>query len=128
MWRYLTEIRCLPETILKAAAAADAVREGPYASAWFAHRDHGGALTGFEMRGPEFRGFAEDGGKTLFRFGGGTGPFARVALAALAPKPRREIVFGGTQPADGRRAVRRTGRSEGRFRCLIAQISMFCTA
>jgi hypothetical protein len=80
VWRYLTEVRCLPETILKAAAAADAVREGPYASAWFAHRDHGGALTGFEMRGPEFRGFTADGGKSLFRFGGGSGPFTRLAI------------------------------------------------
>ena len=33
VWRYLTEVRCLPETVLKAAAAVDAVREGPYASA-----------------------------------------------------------------------------------------------
>jgi hypothetical protein len=80
VWRYLTETRCLPETVLEAAVAADAVREGPYACAWFAHRDHGGALTGIEMRGPEFRGFIADGAKSLFRMGGGSGPLPRVAI------------------------------------------------
>ena len=49
------------------AARADAVREGPYASAWFAHRDGEGRLTGIEMRGPNYRGFSADGDKSLFR-------------------------------------------------------------
>ena len=80
VWCYLTKIRCLPEDILKAAGAADVVREGPYASAWFAHRDHGGALTGIEMRGPDFRGFTAAGAKTAFRFGAGQGPFSRLAI------------------------------------------------
>ncbi|MDR3487163.1 MAG: DUF3991 and TOPRIM domain-containing protein [Bradyrhizobium sp.] len=80
VWRYLTKTRCLPEDILRAADAADVVREGPYGSAWFAHRDHGGALTGIEMRGPEFRGFTADGAKALFRFGAGLGPFSRLAI------------------------------------------------
>lgn len=79
-WRYLTEVRCLPDDILKAAAEVDAVREGPYGSAWFAHRDHDGALTGIEMRGPDFRGFTADGAKTLFRFARGRGKFSRIAI------------------------------------------------
>ena len=60
-WRYLTEQRGLPETILVAARAADAVREGPRGSAWFAHRDGAGRLTGIEMRGPEYRNFSAGG-------------------------------------------------------------------
>jgi hypothetical protein len=80
VWRYLTETRCLPENILKAAAAADVVREGPYASAWFAHHDQTGRVTNIEMRGPDFRGSTTDGNKTLFRFAIGTGPHTRLAI------------------------------------------------
>jgi hypothetical protein len=80
VWRYLTEERCLPENVLKSAAAADAVREGPYASAWFAHRDHGGALTCIEMRGPSYRGITADGTKSLFRVACTSGPFSRLAI------------------------------------------------
>jgi hypothetical protein len=80
VWRYLTDARCLPENVLKAAAAADVVREGPYASAWFAHRDHTGRVTNIEMRGPDFRGSTTDGNKTLFRFAIGTGPHTRLAI------------------------------------------------
>jgi hypothetical protein len=79
-WRYLNETRCLPEKILAAADAADAVREGPYASAWFAHRNQGGSLTGIEMRGPNYRGFSGDGTKTLFRLPGSQGPMPRLAI------------------------------------------------
>ena len=45
-WLYLSEQRRLPERILAAACAADAAREGPHGSAWFAHRDAAGILTG----------------------------------------------------------------------------------
>src|ERR1035437_10066123 len=38
-WLYLTGQRGLPERILAAAHAADAIREGPHGSPWFAHRD-----------------------------------------------------------------------------------------
>ncbi|MDT8278667.1 DUF3991 and TOPRIM domain-containing protein [Roseomonas mucosa] len=69
-WRYLTEVRHLPSPVLRAAAAAGALREGAYGTAWFAHRDESGTLTGFDMRGPEFRGFAKGGEKTLFRLPG----------------------------------------------------------
>lgn len=69
-WRYLSEERALPIPILHAAAAWDSVREGAFGSAWFAHRDHAGQVTGFEMRGPKFRGFVKGGEKTLFRLPG----------------------------------------------------------
>lgn len=69
-WGYLAEVRHLPSPVLRAAAAAGALREGAYGTAWFAHRDESGTLTGFDMRGPVFRGFAKGGEKTLFRLPG----------------------------------------------------------
>ena len=36
---------------------------------WAAHRDVAGVVTGWEERGPEWRGFATGGAKVLFRFG-----------------------------------------------------------
>ena len=88
-WRYLTEQRRLPETILLSARAADAVREGPRGSAWFAHRDSAGLLTGIEMRGSDYRNFSAGGDKTLFRLPGfrlpgGTGRLTRVAVCEAA--------------------------------------------
>ncbi|MCK8787934.1 DUF3991 and toprim domain-containing protein [Roseomonas sp. NAR14] len=83
-WRYLAGERRLPAAVLRAAAAADAVREGGYGTAWFAHRDATGALTGFDMRGPDYRGFAKGGDKTLFRFPGWP--------AHRAVRPRRLVV------------------------------------
>ena len=84
VWRYLTGPRGLPERILVLADAADAVREGPQGSAWFAHRDAAGALTGIEMRGPAWRGFSAGGTKTLFRLPGGPGSLPRVAVCEAA--------------------------------------------
>ena len=83
-WRYLTGIRGLPERILGMADAADAVREGPQGSAWFAHRDGAGILTGIEMRGPAWRSFSAGGGKTLFRLPGGPGRLPRVVVCEAA--------------------------------------------
>ena len=79
-WNYLNVERALPEAVLAAAAKADDVREGPYSSAWFAHRDTTGTLTGVEMRGPDFRGFSEDGNKALFRFQPGRDTPTRLAV------------------------------------------------
>ena len=67
-----------------AARTADAVREGPRGSAWFAHRDAAGRLTGIEMRGSDYRNFSAGGGKTLFRLPGGPGPLTRVAVCEAA--------------------------------------------
>ena len=79
-WRYLGDIRCLPGSVLSAAAALDAIREGPYGSAWFAHRDHAGVITGIEMRGRDYYGFTPVGRKTLFRLPGSGGTITRLAV------------------------------------------------
>jgi hypothetical protein len=83
-WCYLTERRGLPEFILIAARVADAIREGPRGSAWFAHRTGDGFLTGIEMRGPDWRNFSAGGDKTLFRLPGGPGRLTRVAVCEAA--------------------------------------------
>jgi len=67
VWRYLTETRRLPDSVLQAAADQDVVREGYRGSAWFAHRA-GDVVTHIEARGHSFRGSLTDGRKTLFRF------------------------------------------------------------
>ena len=81
-WTYLTGQRALTGTVLEAAAAQDAVREGPYGSAWFAHRLDG-RVSHVEIRGPAYKGSLTGGHKTLFRFRAGPGPCAGW------PSPRR---------------------------------------
>ena len=83
-WLYLTGQRGLPERVLMAACVADTIREGPFGSAWFAHRDSAGMLTGIEMRGPDCRNFSAGGGKTLFRLPGGLGRLTRLAVCESA--------------------------------------------
>ena len=51
--RILYEQRCIPASILTAAAAADIVRDGSFRSAWFAHR--GGDGTRHSRRDPRPR-------------------------------------------------------------------------
>jgi hypothetical protein len=68
-WRYLSDTRCLPERIISAALGANVLREGPHGSMWAAHRDVDGVVTGWEERGPDWRGFATGGAKVLFRLG-----------------------------------------------------------
>ena len=96
-WGYLTGERALPPAVLAAADLFDVVREGPRGSAWFAHRDQAGLLTGIDMRGPDWRGFSKASDKSLFRLpgeaaqgsggeavgtggGGGTGVPTRLAV------------------------------------------------
>jgi hypothetical protein len=69
-WCYLARTRALEVPVLVAAARADVLREGPYGSAWFAHRNATATIVGIEMRGPEYRGFSADGDKTLFQLPG----------------------------------------------------------
>ena len=97
-WLYLTGQRGLPERILVAAGAADVLREGPHGSAWFAHRDDAGVLTGIEMRGPAWRGFSAGGGKTLFRLPGGPGRLTRVAVSESAIDTLSLAAIEGAQP------------------------------
>lgn len=80
-WRYLARERALPDDVLQAASASDVVREGPYGSAWFAHRHNGGAVTHIEVRGADFKGSVRGGSKTVFRFRTGGAPLARLLLA-----------------------------------------------
>lgn len=68
-WRYLRDERFLPETIIRAAIRQDRLREGPRGSVWAAHVDDAGVVTGWEERGPEWRGFSTGGSKVLFRLG-----------------------------------------------------------
>ena len=68
-WRYLAETRCLPASTLRKALAAESLREGPYGSVWAAHRDGADSIVGWEERGPEWRGFASGGAKTVFALG-----------------------------------------------------------
>jgi hypothetical protein len=81
VWRYLTDERRLPPSVLVRAVAADVVREGPYGSVWFAHRDDFGAVTHIEIRGPDFKGSVNGGEKKLFRLPGGPEPSMRLVLA-----------------------------------------------
>lgn len=68
-WRYLSEERSLPERIIRIAISTNVLREGPYGSMWAAHTGIDGAITGWEERGPDWRGFSTGGAKVLFRFG-----------------------------------------------------------
>ncbi|MEQ8376617.1 DUF3991 and toprim domain-containing protein [Roseibium aggregatum] len=68
-WRYLRDARGIPEPVLRQAVAAGVLREGPHGSMWAGHTDEAGHVTGWEERGPRWRGFASGGAKVLFRFG-----------------------------------------------------------
>jgi hypothetical protein len=82
-WRYLRWDRSLPASIMRTAIAQGLLREGPCGSVWAAHRDSSGAITGWESRGPEWRGFATGGTKTLFRLGPSTPTRFCVTEAAI---------------------------------------------
>lgn len=82
-WRYLGDERCLPDAVIRAAVRNDLLREGPRGSMWAAHRDREGAVTGWEERGPEWRGFSTGGAKMLFRFGPIHAPRLCVTEAAI---------------------------------------------
>lgn len=79
-WRYLVEGRGLPSAVIVAADRQDAVREGHYGSAWFAHRTLEGRVSHVECRGPGYRGALAGGTKVLFRLTGGPGPTQRIAV------------------------------------------------
>ncbi len=82
-WRYLNGERQLPAFLLKTAIKGDLLREGPQGSMWAAHRDHAGVLTGWEARGPQYRGFSSGGTKVLFRLGSGSAMRLAVTEAAI---------------------------------------------
>jgi hypothetical protein len=79
-WHYLTEMRALSAAIIDQAAAQDIVRDGPYGSAWFAHRQDG-RVCHVEIRGPDYKGSLKGGRKTLFRFAPTQARPRRLAVA-----------------------------------------------
>ena len=93
-WSYLVKERGLTPEIVAAAVKADGLREGPYSTAWFAHRDGTGALTGIEMRGPDYRGFSADGDKTLFRLQFGN---ERPTRLAVLEAPIKAMAFAAIE-------------------------------
>ncbi|MBX4938729.1 MULTISPECIES: DUF3991 and toprim domain-containing protein [Rhizobium] len=82
-WHYLHGDRCLPVPLLRVAIKGDLLREGPYGSMWAAHTDGVGVVTGWEARGPQYRGFASGGNKVLFRLGPPTAWRLAVTEAAI---------------------------------------------
>ena len=64
-WGYLTEQRALPSALLADAARRGLVREGLHGTNWFLHQVSGRPV-GWEMRGPEYKGFVAGGSKTAF--------------------------------------------------------------
>ncbi len=82
-WKYLSGERNLPAIVLRAAVSQDSLREGPRGSMWAAHRDLSGQILGWEARGPEWRGFATGGTKTLFSLGPPNGQRMCVTEAAI---------------------------------------------
>ena len=82
-WRYLRDARGLPERVIRAAISTNVLREGPHGSMWAAHTDTDGVVTGWEERGPEWRGFASGGAKVLFRLGSPDGIRLCVTEAAI---------------------------------------------
>lgn len=79
-WNYLASQRRLPAEVPNAARNADAVRQGGYGNAWFAHRDEGDVASHIEIRGRDFKGSVSGGKKTLFRLAIGAG-VRRLAVA-----------------------------------------------
>jgi hypothetical protein len=82
VWAYLAGARRLPAKVLRAADDADTLGEGPYGSAWFAHRDDGNTVTHVEIRGPDFKGSLQGRTKSLFRL-------SRAGKTTLPPGDHR---------------------------------------
>jgi len=81
-WRYLTDIRHIPEFILNKVIEEGVIKEGPRGSIWAAHKTLTNEIVGWEERGAEWRGFANEGEKRHFRFG--SIPFKRLCVTESA--------------------------------------------
>lgn len=68
-WAYLTEQRGLPAATIERVLQVGALREGVYGTIWAQHQGISGQITGWEMRGPSYKGFSKGGTKTLFWLG-----------------------------------------------------------
>jgi hypothetical protein len=98
-WRYLTEERGLPASLLEVVIRRDLVREGVRGTAWFLHCV-GGRPSGWEMRGPSFKGFLAGGAKEMFVFSRSE---ATPALLCVRQRSTRSVlplsrVLRKTQP------------------------------
>ncbi len=82
-WCYLRHYRHLPDHVLRAVIRENRLRQGPHGSLWAAHIDDHGAVTGWEERGPAWRGFSTGGAKVLFRLGAPVGLRLCVTEAAI---------------------------------------------
>jgi hypothetical protein len=122
-WRYLTEERGIPESIVATAVQQDLLREGPHGSMWAAHRNGDGALIGWEERGPQWRGFATGGAKEMLRFGQSAAPricvteaaidaMSLAAIQVLRPDTLYVSTGGGWSPAR-EKAIRRLAARPG---------------
>jgi hypothetical protein len=120
-WRYLTEVRGIPEAIVATAVQQDLLREGPRGSLWAAHRDDDGVLLGWEERGPQWRGFATGGAKELLRLGPSAAPricvteaaidsMSLAAIQVLRPDTLYVSTGGGWSPASEQAIRRLAGR------------------
>ncbi|RFC63832.1 DUF3991 and toprim domain-containing protein [Mesorhizobium denitrificans] len=109
-WRYLRDERRIPEQVIRTAIAQNVLKEGPYGSMWAAHTNATGFVTGWEERGAQWRGFANGGGKLLFRLGSQRASRICVTEAAIdamslaaIEKSRRDTLYtstgGGWSPA-----------------------------
>lgn len=106
VWRYLAEERCLPDWVIRRAAAVGVLRDGFHA-AWFAHQDVNGAVCGAELRGPETHLCLAGSVKTLFRFKPDAGDTVRrlvvcesaidaLSCAVLDTKRTRDTLYVST--------------------------------
>lgn len=82
-WAYLTGERAIPESIVLKAISAGKLREGPKGSIWAGHTNPSGLVTGWEERGPDWRGFSSGGAKALFVLGQEEAPRLCVTEAAI---------------------------------------------
>ncbi len=68
-WTYLVETRGLPEATIERALKVSELREGICGTVWAMHQGVSGRITGWEMRGPKYKGFSKGGRKALFWLG-----------------------------------------------------------
>lgn len=68
-WEYLAGERRLPVPTIERAIEAGALRQGVYGTLWAAHQTAVGRISGWEMRGPQYKGFSKGGTKALFVLG-----------------------------------------------------------
>ena len=83
VWRYLTEERSLSADTIRRALAQGVLREGIYGTVWAAHQAATAEVTGWEMRGPNYKGFAKGGRKRLFCVGAASPDRIAVTESAI---------------------------------------------